>query len=285
MDSEPHPAAHPPAGPSPGERRAGAFVVDPETRTALELSLPEWELDFHEGNIRTAVDVLASNPSPQLILVDLDGAPYPAGGIHELASVCEVGTVVIALGSTDSARFSRSILTTGVANYLIKPITRARLREVIASAVSADRDPHWRGRSVGFAGTGGSGATTLLAATAITAAARGQYVSVLDLNRVFSALPFLLDVEPVPGLDELLEAAAAGPPDEELVDAARVSHSDRIAVYGYRWNPILPPPASLKGVRQLLATLCRRSHLVLVDPEALRADRGPAGLRCPGSGR
>ena len=267
MDPESPAAASTDARISSEARRVGAFVVDPETRDALHQALPEWELDVRDGNVRTAVRDLASDASPALLLVDLDGDPYPAGSIHELAAVCEVGTAVIALGSQDSARFSRGILTTGIADYLIKPIVPARLREVVASAVAVSRDAHRQGRSAGFAGTGGSGATTLLAATAITAAARGRYVTVLDLNRAFSALPFLLGVEPAPGLDELIEAAASETLDPEFIDAARVSHSGRVAVYGYRWNPILPPPASLKGLRQLMAELCKRSHLVLVDPE------------------
>ena len=268
MDSEPPPAdPRPAAGPPFDVRRAGVFVADPDTRLAIQAALPEWEVDVYEGNIRTAIGVLAGETPRQLILVELDGDPYPAGSIHELAAVCEVGTVVVALGSQDSSRYSRDILATGVADYLIKPVEPARLREVVAGALGPEGAPDRRGRSVGFAGTGGSGASTLLAATAITAAARGQYVAMLDLNRVFSTLPFLLDVEPASGLDELLDSAETGAADPELVEAARVSHSDRISVFGYRWSVRPPPAPSLKGVRQLLADLCREFHLVLVDPE------------------
>ena len=155
-----------------------------------------------------------------------------------------------------------------MADYLPKPVEAERLREVVVGEFAGDSDRHWRGRSAGFAGTGGSGATTLLAATAITAAARGRYVAVLDLNRAFSALPFLLDVQPAPGFDELIESAAVGVPDPDLIEAAQVSRSDRIAVYGYRWNPLLPMPASFRNLRLLVADLCKRFHLVLVDPEA-----------------
>ena len=267
MDSEPQ-SAEPRSGSGAAEvRRAGAFVADPETMLAVQAGLPEWEVEAHDGDIRTAISVLAGDASKQLILVDLDGVPYPAGSIHELAAVCQVGTTVVALGSQDSARFSRDVLATGIADYLIKPITPDRLREVVLGAVASGSGPDGGGRSVAFAGTGGSGASTLLAATAISAAARGRYVAVLDLNRAFSAVPFMLDVEPAPGLDELLEAAAAGTPDPELVEAARVSHSDRISVFAYRWNPLLAPPASHKSIRLLLADLRRRFHLVLVDPE------------------
>lgn len=266
MDSEPLPADSHAGGPSRG-RRAAAFIADADTKAAIGAALPEWEVDAHDGNIHTAIGALADGAAPKLILVDLDGVEYPSGSIHELAAVCEVGTVVVTVGSQDGGRYGRDILTTGVADYLIKPVTPTRLREVVVAAMASDRAPRWQGRSAGFAGTGGSGATTILAATAITAAARGRYVAVLDLNRAFSALPFLLDVEPAPGLDELLEAAAAGTLDPELLNAARVAHSDRISVFGYRWNPLLTPSPSFKSIRRLLAELCQRFHLVLVDPE------------------
>ena len=163
--------------------------MDPDTGLAVRAALPEWEVEVHDGNIRTAIGAMPGDASPALILVDLDGVPYPVGSIHELASVCAAGTIVVALGSPDDARYSRDILNTGVADYLPKPIEAERLREVVVGELAGDSDRHWRGRSAGFAGTGGSGATTLLAATAITAAARGRYVAVLDLNRAFSALP------------------------------------------------------------------------------------------------
>ena len=269
MDADHAAAAAPPIDATqPRPRTASAFVMDPETRQALERGLPDWELDVRDGNIRTAAKVLAGAASPRLLLVDLDGVRYPAGSVHELAAVCAVDTVVVALGSDDSARFGRDLLTTGVADYLIKPVTPVRLQEVVTGAQSPPaRGPDWQGLAVGFTGTCGSGATTLLAATAIAAAERGRYVSVLDLNRAFGGVPFLLDVEPEAGFDDLIETAAGGTVDPELVEAARVSHSDRISVYGYRWRPLLPPPAPVSGVRRLLSALRRRSHLVLVDPE------------------
>ncbi len=262
------PLSAPERPPDADIRWARAFVMDPDTSLALQAALPEWEVEVHDGNIRTAISAMPGDASPALILVDLDGVPYPVGSIHELASVCAAGSIVVALGSRDDVRYSRDILNTGVTDYLPKPVEAERLREVVVGELAGDSDRHGRGRSAGFAGTGGSGATTLLAATAITAAARGRYVAVLDLNRAFSALPFLLDVQPAPGFDELIESAAAGAPDPDLIEAAQVSRSDRIAVYGYRWNPLLPMPASFRNLRLLVMELCKRFHLVLVDPEA-----------------
>ena len=265
-----------PAGPDaagPAAPGAFAFATDPDTEEALREGLAETpDRQIWPGDLRTAMAAvaLAGDPPPGLIFVDLDGTPYPAGAIHELASVCEVGTVVIALGSDGTARFSREILLAGVSDYLIKPITAGEVREAAgraAGAAGGAEEPGTaaRGQVAGFLGAGGSGATTLAAAAALLAAERGRYVSVLDLNRTLATLAFALDVEPAAGLDQLLDAARAAAPNPEMVDGVRAERSDRIAVYGYRAAPILPPPPSEPAVRRLLAALAYRSHLVVVD--------------------
>ena len=221
------------------------------------------------GDLRAAAAALGQGHSPRIVFVDIDDIAYPAGAIYELSTVCEVGTIVIALGSDDTARFSREILLAGVSDYLIKPISAAAVREAAARAAGSAANGSARhggeGWLVGFAGTGGSGATTLAAATALVAAERGRYVSVLDLNRSFSALSFTLDVEPAGGLVDLLSTVARASLHPEMVDGMRAQRSDRIAVYGYPWSVEPPPLAPVWAVCELLVELQRRSHLVIVD--------------------
>ena len=177
--------------------------------------------------------------------------------------------MVIAFGSDGTARFSREVLLAGVSDYLVKPIGAAAVREAAARAAAAARagaaEEPAGGWSVGFASTGGSGATTLAAATAMAAAERGRYVSVLDLDRTFPALSFLLDVEPAPGLVELLSTVARASLHPEMVDGMRAERSDRIAVYGYPWSAVPPPLPPVWAICEMLAELQRRSHLVIVD--------------------
>ena len=243
-----------------------AFATDPESERALRDGLAECrDGQVWPGGLRTAVTALGKAQAPRLLFVDLDGTAYPGGAIHELAAVCEVGTVVIALGSDDSARSSREILLAGVSDYLVKPVDSATVREAAMRAAGSAASSSTEGWLVGFAGPGGSGATTLAAATALIAAERGRYVSVLDLNRTFSALSFQLDVEPASGLVDLLSTVARASLHPEMVDGMRAVRSDRIAVYGYAWNAEPPPLAPVWAVCELLVELQRRSHLVIID--------------------
>ena len=245
---------------------AVAFATDSDSEHALREGLSGLqEAVVWPGGLRAAIAALGNGHSARLLFVDIDGIPYPAGAIYELSRVCEVGSVVVAFGSDRSARFSREILLAGVSDYLVKPITATSVREVVARVIGTAAHDAREGWLVGFAGTGGSGATTLAAAVALLAAERGRYVSVLDLNRTFSVLSFLLDVEPAGGLVDLLSTVARASLHPEMVDGMRAERSDRIAVYGYAWSGEPPPPAPVWAVCELFVELQRRSHLVIVD--------------------
>ncbi len=256
-----------------GPIAALAFATDRQTEDALRQGFlhfrnpsPHYQdPQVWNGGIRTAVTALTNGHSTQLVIVDVDGTPYPAGAIHELAEVCEVGTAVVAIGSDGTARSSRELLLAGVSDYLVKPVTAAAVQETVARISGSDHDGSVTGKLVGFVGTGGSGATTLVAATALQAALRGRYVSVLDLNRTVATSAVLLDVDPAAGLDQLLEVAAGPLPDPQMLDGVRVQRSERISLYAYRWNLEPPPIPSPRALEWLIGELKQRSQLVLVD--------------------
>lgn len=250
-----------------------AFATDPDTEHTLRESLHDRDLPFfgcqepqvRHGDLRAAIDALSKRRSAKLAIVDIDGSSYPVGALHEMAGICEVGMIVIAVGSTDSAKLGRELLIAGVSDYLVKPITANAVLEAIDHATAPEEDARSYGTVAGFAGTGGSGSTTLAAAVAIEAARQGRYVSVLDLNRTVGAAALALDVEPPTGLDQLFELAAHGSADLEIVDTVRVSRSDRIAVYAYKPNAALPSIPDVSAVNWLVTQLSLRSQLVVVD--------------------
>ncbi len=264
---------------APGERAADgpsaalAFAADLETEEAFReglLHIEDLTPDYDDpqvwpGGLRAAVAALGEGHTTRLVIVDIDGSPYPAGAIHELAEVCEIGTSVIAVGSDDTARVNREIMLAGVSDYLVKPVTAQTVRDAASRAITSERELPARGRVAGFVGTGGSGTTTVATAMALHAAEQGRYVSILDLNRTVSAMALLLDVEPAPGLDQLFDAAGETAPDPQMLDGVRAARSERISVYAYRLGPSAPPVPSPPALNWLLGQLRHRSQLVLVD--------------------
>ena len=252
------------------DRQICAFAADAGTERILREALDgQQDGGVHRGDMAAAIKHLTGASSPQVVIVDLDGSRFPAGSIHELAGVCEFGTKVIAVGSNDTARLARELLTTGVSDYLPKPVSVQEIRESVRVALEAEGAPPrlHAGRVIAFTGCGGGcGATTLAAVTVRASAARGSYVSALDLDRTFGALPWMLDVEPPAGLDELLgmiaRSSSAG---ADMIDSVSVAADARISVYGYRRGEGVPPVPSAAGVHGLTEHLANRSHLVVVD--------------------
>ena len=241
------------------------FATDAASEAALREGLSHLDdAQVWPGGLRAGVEVLRQGHAAPLVFVDLDGEPYPAGALYELAAVCEEGTAVVAFATDATASYFRAVLLAGVAEYLVKPLDPAAVREAAARAAGDDDGP--KGTLAGFTGTGGTGATTLAALAALEAASRGRYVSVLDLNRASPAASLALDVEPASGLVDLLGTAARASLNPEMVERVGVSRPPRLAVYGYAPSAgMVPPVPPVWAVCELLVELQHRSHLVIVD--------------------
>ena len=241
-----------------------AFATDAASEAALREGLSHLaNAQAWGGGLHAAVETLRQGEAAPLVFVDLDGETYPAGALYELAAVCEEGTAVVAFGADGTASYCRAVLLAGVAEYLVKPLDAAAVREAAARAAAGEDDAP-RGALVGFTGTGGTGASTLAALTALDAASRGRYVSVLDLSRTSPAASLALDVEPASGLVDLLGTAARASLHPEMVERVGVARSPRLIVYGYAQGGDAPA-APAWAVCELLVELQRRSHLVIVD--------------------
>ena len=257
----------------PGPAAALAFATDHDTEVALRDGLFGYrsaspgcgDPQVWQGGLRAAIAALGEGHSAPLVFVDIDGIPYPAGAMHELAAVCEEGTVVVAVGSDGTARPGRELLLAGVSDYLAKPLTADAVRVATGRAAADAIHNRPGGRVAGFVGSGGSGTTTLVSAAALHAAERGCYVSVLDLNRSVAAAALALGIEPAAGLDQLLEAAGQAMAEPEMVEGVCARRSDRIEVYAHPWTPAPPAAPFPVAVDRVLAALRLRSQLVLVD--------------------
>ena len=113
-----------------GSLYARGFAGDAESETALKAGLAGREVRIQRGRLPVALRMLAAEPSPRLVFVDIDGVSNPSAAARELVSVYAIGTALIAIGSTDTAHFARSLLRQGITDYLVKPLSAAVVRLV-----------------------------------------------------------------------------------------------------------------------------------------------------------
>ena len=278
----------------PQSLHARGFAADPETERALRAGLSDREARIQRSRFDTAIRTLAAEPSSQLVFIDLDGVPEPKAAARKLTAVCAFGTALIAIGSADTAHLTRALLREGIADYLVKPISPAAVREASAAALDQLPEREYAGRIVTFAGSAGSGVSTTVAAIARGVATSGRAAAVVDLNPGSVALPTLLGAAPAGDLDAVLTNLAAGrhdtgeppepgeptDPDEaydaqapagpELLDGICSTSSEGISLVAYPSAGPLPEAPSAPAVRTLLGHLANRAHVVMV-----------AGLRDP----
>ena len=269
---------------------ARGFAADAETERALRAGLAGREAKIERRPLSAAIRILASEPSSKLVFVDLDGIPEPETAARKLTAVCAFGTAVIAIGSTDTAHLTRALLRHGIADYLVKPISAAAVREASAAALEDLPERMYAGRVIAFAGTAGSGASTLVAAIVRGVAAGGRTATVVDLNPASGSLSNLLDATPAGDLSALLATLDAGQsspdestdPDEALdtdptlspgqLDSIRASSGTAgVSLVAYPPAGPLPGAPSSAAVAALLGHLGNQAHVVLAtglfDPE------------------
>ena len=264
---------------SPAKRPfARGFAADRRTERALRAGLAGRDVQIQRGRLTAALRTLAVEPASRLVFVDLDGIEEPEAAARQLIGICAFETALVAIGSVDTAHYGRSLLQLGIADYLVKPVTAAAIRDAVAALTDDMPEQLYAGQVIAFAGSPGSGTSTLVAAVARGIVADGRVVSVVDLDPMSGKLPSRLSVEPREGLSSLL-ALPAPTEDEEAEPELGLDRLDEIvtpagtgiSLVAYSSSgPLMarPPPAALST---LFKRLANRTHVVLVaglaDPE------------------
>ena len=269
-----------------GSLYARGFAADAESEKALKAGLAGQEVKIQRGRLPVALRMLAAEPSPRLVFVDIDGVSNPETAARELAAVCAIGTALIAIGSDDTAHLARSLLRQGITDYLVKPLSAAVVRDASATALDDMPGRTYAGSVIVFAGASGSGVSTLVAATARGIKADGRTALVVNLDPISHSISSLLGArEPAGSLAALLAELDPGlefGPDEDFADSETIVGAEQlesvcaravpgISVVAYSRSGPLPPSPSALAVGVLLRHLANQAHVVLVagvvDPD------------------
>ena len=254
-----------------GGNFASCFAADADTERALREGLAGQEVRIQRGNARIALRNLAAEPASRLVFVDLDGVSDPGETARQLTRVCAFQSSLVAIGSTDSAQFSRELLRIGFADYLVKPLSAATVRECGATLMDLAPEYSHAGRVAAFVGNTGSGTSTLVASVARELVSTGLTATVIDLDPISSKLSRLLGAEPGDGLEALLSPAEVDPPataetssDREWVEriCAPAAPGISLVAYGPAGPQIKRPEAA--PLEMMLTQLANRAHVVLV---------------------
>ncbi len=255
----------------------GAYVCDEETSQLLAPIIQQlgWSSDrIFMGGIAAGVRSHGAMPSPEFLIVDLTDSENPRSDINELAEVCEPGTVVLAIGTTNDVTFYRELIHSGIQDYLVKPLTHEALSEAIYSAEAAMHVPSADDTAtvvdegdhcIMFISTrGGAGASTMAANTAwYLAQDKVKQTALLDMDMQFGTDAMQFDLEPGRGLADALDNPNRV--DSLFIDRAVVKPQDNLAVLGAEsplGDPVNFDPAA---INHLVDTLNENYDNVIID--------------------
>lgn len=248
-----------------------AFAADEATRAVM---IAAAELMGFEataviaGDPALAAASLREIPTPDVLVVDIDGELAVAEAVERLAEVCDPSAHVVLVGSVNDVGFYRDLKAAGVGDYLVKPLTPAALGQAMqkpppAAAAVPAMDPA-EGIRIGVVGArGGVGATSLATSLAwLLAQERGIHTALVDLDVRFGSVALALDLEPGRGLAEAMENPARV--DDLFIERATLSVTETLGVLASEADPATCAPAP-DAAPLLTAHLCRSFAAVVLD--------------------
>jgi pilus assembly protein CpaE len=248
-----------------------AYVADGESEAVLRAVLGDLggRLTLERGGVQAAIRELAHKPTPQVLIVDVEGAADALVALDDLANVCEPDVKVLVIGDRTDMGFYREITRgLGVVEYLYKPLTRDNVTRLFLPVVQG-RIPGGTdqigGRIITVSGArGGAGASTVAVNLAVELAqsTRG-YIALVDMNLQRGTVAAMLGVTPGPGLRVALEEPERV--DSLFIERSAVAISDRLRLIAAEEAFEDRPMSTAEGVSRLMALLRRRFHYIIVD--------------------
>lgn len=261
-----------------------AFVLDEASEVELQHTFHTETLSdtyVARGGVDAAISWLQKHGrSPQRLLVDVSGSGRPLDDLDRLADACEPSVEVYVVGDRNDVGLYRNLLTRGIQDYLVKPLSPELIRRVTEHAAPG-RQRGRHGKCVAVLGTrGGAGATTVAAHLARTLAQGGtrRRVIYLDLNVYDSCGAGILGR---PGGNALLDVLGnIDRLDQQYLERTLAEAGDGLFVLAAEldYAEDFRPAAGVLG--KLLDTLCRYFHYVVVDAPQRGGALASEALQC-----
>jgi pilus assembly protein CpaE len=248
-----------------------AFTGDPESERIIRRALPEMAKApeaVRRGDVAKAVHYLAEHRSPNLLIVDISGEGTPLSKIRQLSDVCEPGVHVIAIGDLDKVALYRDLAQSGIADYVVKPLTV----DLIMQAVTIASQPRSGaavsqklGKLIAVMGTrGGIGTTSVAVNLAASLANRvGRRVALVDLDLQTGDCSLMLEMKETSALREALEASSRL--DKLFLERVMVPHGERLFVLSSAESLCDELRFAPEAIETLVAALQSDFHYVVVD--------------------
>lgn len=250
--------------------RVALFARDEDIRAAAASLKDDWRFarvtfDIYDGTVETAIDTYKQTASPNLMIVETDeiGAAFTER-LEVLAGSCSEGTAAVVIGPVNDVYLYRRLIEMGVSDYLVRPIERQVLIELIAK-ILIEKLGAPGSKLIGVVGAkGGVGASAIAQMMAMVAARDlKQKTIILDIAGGRSYLPVALGTESVTTLHEACRASQGS--DQDSFRRMIVKVGEHLSVLATGAEAIIDGVVTPEQFETLLNKLMVTYPVVVVD--------------------
>ena len=183
------------------QTEAVAGVINAASR---DRRMAKAHLKTQMGSIALAAELYQTTSTPNLIVLESQDDPQTLlAQLDALAEQCDEGTNVVIIGHRNDVWLYRQLVSRGVSEYLVAPVTMAEFMRVVSELfVAPDSEP--LGNTLAFIGAkGGVGSSTIAHNVAFTIATDFQSDVILtDLDLAWGTANIDFDKDPAQGVAE-----------------------------------------------------------------------------------
>jgi len=245
-------------------------VTSAETRETIEKAADDrrmhrCHIELLDGDVDQAARYYGDVTTPDLIVVEtaLSGEEL-LNQLDSLAENCDAGTHVLLVGSDNDIIQYRNLISSGISDYLLKPLAIGTLIEA-AERIFIDPDQPVMAKLIAFYGAeGGVGASTTAHNVGWAMGTQlDEDVTIVDLDVCFGTAAFAYNMEVGQGIEDMLETPDRL--DPQLYARFVLRHSDRIGILGTKANLGNDANIDYESLEEVLNFVRQQAGIVLLD--------------------
>ncbi|MCB1592137.1 MAG: type II secretion protein ATPase [Alphaproteobacteria bacterium] len=249
------------------------FSRDPETlRNSGEIR-NDWRfarvsLHVQDGDVETAIQLYSGRDAPELLIIQTDTIDEGfLGRLEALSAYCSQDTAAVIIGPVNDVYLYRSLIDMGVSDYLVRPVMKDVLSDVIAKTL-VSRLGVSGSRLIAFMGTkGGVGASSLAQMAALgVSEMMGQKTVLIDSSGGWSSLSVGMGFDPAGTLREISRAVDRN--DEAGLARMFVEQGERLKIMAGGGDALLDTTILPDQYERFLDMLMVKAPVVLADLSA-----------------
>ncbi len=225
-------------------------------------------LDVTEGDVETAIRVFSDREAPALIIIQTETIDEAfLGRLETLSGLCSQDTAAVIIGPVNDVYLYRSLIEMGVSDYLVRPVMKNVISEVIAKTLIV-RLGVSGSRLVAFLGSkGGVGASSIAQIMALgVSELMGQKSVLIDSSGGWSSLSVGMGFDPAGTLREI--SRAVDKKDEAGLKRMFIEQGERLSVMAGGGDALLDSTIAPDQYERFLDMLMVKAPVVLADLSA-----------------